>query len=237
MAWLRGFVLFALLVAVPFLLERLLGRNPQMPVGGAREALKVSGSFWHDVWQNVLSYSGFGILVLLLIAFLLWLLIFLPQAYQISQYLKQAEREMNGLLRGWGGGYANRKDVVKERADWLTMIPSSNPAAMADVYKNFFDLNQEDLKSGGPQGAAMGKARMTAFLLREIYEGDVESAQRKIFDETEINDGKVPFIAPGLRQLLVSINSNKDTGFSRGAGRPWFPLMHCYQIVWVIRGE
>ena len=79
---------------------------------------------------------------------------------------------MNSLLRGWGGGYSNRKEVVKERAEWLSMIPDSeDPAPFADVYKNFFDLNQEDLKSGGSQGAAMGKVRMTAFLLREIYAG------------------------------------------------------------------
>ena len=99
---------------------------------------------------------------------------------------------MNALLRAWGGGYSgeSRKNVVKERADWLAMIPvTDDPASFADIYKNFFDLNQEDLKSGGPQGAAMGKVRMTAFLLREIYEGNVQNAQLKIFNEFE-NGGK-----------------------------------------------
>ena len=115
MAWLRGFALFALLVAVPLLLEQLFGRHPM-----ARH-IKVGSSFWEDV----LSYSGFGLLVLLLVGFLVVLIIFLPQTYQISEWLTLAEREMNALLRGWGGGYSNRKDVVKERAEWLSMIPDS----------------------------------------------------------------------------------------------------------------
>ncbi|MGC2396827.1 MAG: hypothetical protein WA579_12630, partial [Rhodomicrobium sp.] len=135
MAWLRGFALFALLVAVPLLLEQLFGRHPM-----ARH-IKVGGSFWEDA----LSYSGFGLLVLLLVGFLVVLMVYLPQTYQISEWLTLAERDMNALLRGWGGGYSNRKDVVKERADWLTMIPGSDPAALADVYKEFFNLNQEDL--------------------------------------------------------------------------------------------
>ena len=115
MAWLRGFALFALLVAVPLLLEQLFGRHPM-----ARH-IKVGSSFWEDA----LSYSGFGLLVLLLVGFLVVLIVFLPQTYQISEWLTLAEREMNSLLRGWGGGYSNRKDVVKERADWLSMIPDS----------------------------------------------------------------------------------------------------------------
>ncbi len=73
-------------------------------------------------------------------------------------------------------------------------------AHFSDIYKNFFDLNQEDLKSGGPQGAAMGKVRMTAFLLRELYEGNVRNAQLKISNEFA-NGGK-PYIAPGVRQIV-----------------------------------
>ena len=134
---------------------------------------------------------------------------------------------MNSLLRGWGGGYANRKDVVKERAEWLSMIPDSDdPAAFAEVYKNFFDLNQEDLKSGGSQGAAMGKVRMTAFLLRELYEGNVRNAQLKIFNE--IANGGKPYIAPGIRQIVgydqFDVNDVKNNGFPPDAGVGWFPL-------------
>ena len=102
-----------------------------------------------------------------------------------------------------------------------------DPAALADVYKKFFDLNQDDLKSGGPQGAAMGKARLTAFLLREIYEGNVRNAQLKIFNE--IKNGGKPFIAPGIRQIVgydqFDPNDVKNNGFPPDAGVGWFPLM------------
>jgi hypothetical protein len=217
MAWLRGFALFALLVAVPLLLEQLFGRHPM-----ARH-IKVDSSFW----ENVLSYSGFGLLVLLLVGFLVVPILFLPQTIEISEWLTLAEHEMNSLLRAWSGGYSNRKEVVKERAEWLSMIPDSeDPAPFAEVYKNFFDLNQEDLKSGGSQGAAMGKVRMTAFLLREIYEGRVKNAQLKIFNE--IANGGKPFIAPGIRQIVgydqFDVNDVKNNGFPPDAGVGWFPL-------------
>ena len=219
MAWLRGFALFALLVAVPLLLEQLFGRHPM-----ARH-IKVSSPFWEDL----LSHNGVGIVVLLLfvLPLFIFLFIFLPQTYRISEWLTLAEREMNSLLRGWGGGYGNRKDVVKERAEWLSMIPvTDDPASFADIYKNFFDLNQEDLKSGGSQGVAMGKVRLTAFLLRELYEGNVRNAQLKIFNEFA-NGGK-PYIAPGIRQIVgydqFDMDKYKKTGFPPDAGVGWFPL-------------
>ena len=182
MAWLRAFALFALLVAVPFLVEELLGKHPRMQIG----PIKVGDSFWHDL----LSYSGFGIVVLLFIVFLIVLILYLPQTYQISEWLTLAEREMNSLLRGWGGGLSagTRKDWVKERAEWLSMIPDGK-TDVSDIYKKFFDINQSDLASGGPQATPMGRARFTAFLLREIYEGNVRNAQLKIFNEIK-NGGK-----------------------------------------------
>ena len=203
MAWLRGFALFALLVAVPLLLEQLFGRHPMAPPHKGRQ-LVLGGRCSPTAASASLFFCSS--------AFFIVLLLFLPQTYQISEWLTLAEREMNSLLRGWGGGYANRKDVVKERADWLSMIPvTDDPAPFADIYKNFFDLNQEDLKSGGSQGAAMGKVRMTAFLLRELYEGNVKNAQLKIFNEFA-NGGK-PFIAPGIRQIVgydqFDVNSQK----------------------------
>ncbi len=217
-SWFRALGLFGLLVSVPFLMERLLGRHAQFPIGG----FNVRDSFWHDL----ASYSGFGVIMFLVIALLLFFAIFLPQTYQISDWLSLAEREMNGFLRGWGGGMPAdaRRGMAEERGKWLTMIPNADKGELTEVYKQFFTLNQKDLE-GGPQGAAMGKARMTAFLLREIYEGDVLSAQRKVFDETKLNDGKIPFVAPGIRELIGLDQFDKEKGFPRGAGVGWFPLM------------
>ncbi len=244
-ALLKGLLLVGLLVAVPFAVDQFFGRHPQVQVGSyrsvkdcrpecspncAKDCVKGGKSWWRDwlpsSWDDVRTYGLPALVLLPLLVFLIVLLLFLPRTYQIAEWLTLAEREMNSLLRGWGGGYGNRKDVVKERADWLSMIPNSNPAALADVYKSFFDLNQEDLKSGGPQGAAMGKVRMTAFLLRELYEGNVRNAQLKIFNEVA-NGGK-PYIAPGVRQIVgydqFDMDKYKKNGFPPDAGEDWFPL-------------
>jgi hypothetical protein len=235
MAWLRGFALFALLVAVPLLLEQLLGKHPMV------RHIKVSSPFW----ENLLSYSGFGLLVLLLVGFLIVLMLYLPQTIQISEWLTVAERDLNSLLRGWGGGLQKdtRKEWVKERADWLTMIPGSDPAALADVYKEFFNKNQSDLEKGGSQAAPGSRARFTAFLLREIYEGNVKNAQLKIFNEIK-SGNKDPYIAPGIRQIVgydkFNENDIANNGFPSGAGEGWFPVLLTVKlnnfprrIVWV----
>jgi hypothetical protein len=191
MAWLRGLALFGLLVLVPFAVEQFFGRRPRLQAGSYGSAREWIPSWWHDL----LSYTPAAIILLVLVVLLVLLLINYPQTYKLSEYLTLAERELNALLRGWGGGYSNRKDVVKERADWLSMIPGT-----PEVYKQFFELNQEDLKSGGPQGGAMGKARFTAFLLREIYEGNVRNAQIKILNE--LKSGGKPHIAAGIREIV-----------------------------------
>jgi len=249
-ALLKGLLLIGLLVAVPYAVEQFFGRHPQVQVGGyrsvkdcrpecspncAKDCVKGGTSWWRDwlpsSWDSVRTYGLPAIVLLPLLVFLIVLLLFLPRTYQIADWLTLAERELNSLLRGWGGGYANRKDVVKERADWLAMIPvTDDPAPFADIYKNFFDLNQQDLTSGGSQGAAMGKVRMTAFLLRELYEGNVKNAQLKIFNEFENSKPpkQPPFIAPGIRQIVgydqFDIDKYKKTGFPPDAGVDWFPL-------------
>ena len=47
----------------------------------------------------------------------------------------------------------------------------------------------------------MGKATMTAILLREMYQGSTGRAVKKIIHEFKA--GGTPFVAPGLRQLLA----------------------------------
>jgi hypothetical protein len=215
MAWLRGFLLFALLVAAPLLLEQLFGRHPM-----ARH-LKVGSSFW----ENVLSYSGFGLLVLLLAGFLIVLIAYLPYTIQISEWLTLAERDMNSLLRGWGGGLPAdaRRGMARERGEWLTMIPVSKdkPEALSDLYKTFFEINQREL-GGGAQGDNMGRARYTAFLLRELYEGNVKNAQLKIF--SDVKNGGRPYVAPGIRQIVGYDRFDEKNGFPEDAGVGWFPV-------------
>jgi hypothetical protein len=130
------------------------------------------------------------------------LLIQIPQTYPIAENLKLAEREVNALLRAWGGGLQKdpRQNMAKERADWLDMIPSSNPEVMKDLYKHFYDTNQKEL-AGGSQADNLGKARGIAFLLREVYEGNVRNAQIKLLNEIRNGTAK-PFMVSGLRDIL-----------------------------------
>ena len=157
-------------------------------------------------FDHLLLYVPFAIVLLTFLGFLIVLSLLLPQTYQIADWLRLAEREMNSLLRGWGGEYGKRKDVVKERSDWLSRIPDTgDTAALAD----------------------MGKVRMTAFLLRELYEGNVKNAQLKIFNE--FANGGNPYIAPGIRQIVgydqFDVKDVKNNGFPPDAGVDWFPLL------------
>ena len=165
-----------------------------------------------------LSFVAFGIVVLLLIGFLIVLVLYLPQTYEISEYLNLAERELNSLLRGWGGGLTadKRKAIARERIEMAKAV--GTPEALQKAY----DLNIMDLQSGGPQGSAMGRARFTAFLLREIYEGNVRNAQLKIFNE--VRNGGKPYIASGVSQIVGYDIFDERRGFPEGAGVDWFPL-------------
>jgi hypothetical protein len=112
-----------------------------------------------------------------------------------------------------------RKELAKERAEWISMLdPSSEKRDL------FFDLNQKDLEGGVPS-APGGKARMTAFLLREIYNGHIKAAQSKILAEVKNDkDRKIPYVAPGLSELLGMDKFDRDKGFS-GSGVTWLRLI------------
>ena len=176
---------------------------------------------------GVLSYFALGLLGMLIfvILFTLFLVLasFIARSYQISEWLTLAERDLNSCLRGWGGGMSAdaRKAVAEERIRLAQLV--GTPEAMQEARL----MNMSDLNTGGPQGMAMGMARSTAFLLREIYEGNVRNAQLKVYNDVK-NGGK-PYIAPGIRQILgfdmFSEYDVANNGFPPGAGVDWFPLM------------
>lgn len=68
----------------------------------------------------------------------------------------------------------------------------------------------------------MGKARLTAFLLRELYDGNLKNAQLKIY--SEIKSGNKPYIAPGIWQIVGYDKFDEKKGFPENAGVGWFPL-------------
>ena len=134
-ALLRGFLLIALLVAVPFAVEQFFGRHPQVQIGGygnvkdcrpdcspncAKDCVKDGASWWRDwlpsSWHDLRSYGLTAIVLLPLLVFLIVLLLFLPQTYQIADWLTLAEREMNSLLRAWGGGYCKAAKMWSRNA-------------------------------------------------------------------------------------------------------------------------
>ena len=56
---------------------------------------------------------------------------------------------------------------------------------------------------------------MTAFLLREIYNGHLKAAPSKVITET-INDKdkKIPYVAPGLREFgMEEFQTPSSAGF------------------------
>ena len=190
---------------------RALKERYQMP--GAMKVAAIIGA------AGSLSYIAFGVFGAGVLGFLILLAIYLPQAYTISEYLILAERDLNSWLRAWGGGLSAdaRKALAAERIRWLQMPETP------DAKRVLLDMNFSDLATGGPQGFAIGRARFTAFLLREIYEGNVKNAQLKVY--SEVKDGRKPYIGPGIRQILDYDKFDEKTGFPEGSCIPWFPLM------------
>ena len=136
----------------------------------------------------------------------------------VAQWLTLAERDLNNLL-GSGLAHGGRRDKIKERREWKG--GAQGPAVQINTgdYRSLAHelvaTNEKELQG---KGAAMGKASITAFLLRELYEGNVDTAQSKIFAETINNDGKPPYIAPGIYELVGFEKFNPVTGFPPGAG-------------------
>ena len=145
----------------------------------------------------------------------------------IQGNLKLAERELVKILGdNWDQG--GRQGKVKERSEWAAMAhptivhtlkddelaklaaepgkwsPMVQPSitliyqeGYRSVAHEAFELNKDDMKN---RGAAMGKASMTAALLRELYQGNAGGAVKKVLHEYKI--GNTPFVAPGIRELL-----------------------------------
>ena len=194
-AWLKGIALFVMIVVVSLLLEMAFGRHGQM-----------YRPYLERAWNSLLAYWPIiaGVILVGLVGFIR----FDPRTKKVSDFLTVAENDLNLLLRSWEGGLSatERRDIARERAGWISMLPPSS-----EKRDLFFELSQKDLEGGG-KAAAGAKARMTAFLLREVYHGRVETAQSTIIAATK--DGKQPYVAPGLRELLGMDSFERYGAFS-----------------------
>jgi hypothetical protein len=101
--WLKGFVLFAMLPAGVFIFEWMQDH-----------LRRTHSSFFDFAWNGFLTYwpIAVGIVVVLLAV-----VMFNPRTEEISEYLTVAERDLNSLLRSWGGGLSEAKR--KELADLI----------------------------------------------------------------------------------------------------------------------
>jgi hypothetical protein len=135
----------------------------------------------------------------------------------VARCLTLAERDFNNLVSG-GLGHGGRKERVAERRHWNKMadkpVIQVNAGGYRSVAHELVEANEKELSG---KGTTMGKASITAFLLRELYQGDIEAAQLKIVADTR-NNGTPPYIAPGIDELVGFDKFDKELGFPRGAG-------------------
>jgi hypothetical protein len=140
----------------------------------------------------------------------------------VYRWLTLAERDFNYLLSS-GMGQGGRLERVAERREWnkMAQIPTVqiNTGDYRSVAHQLIETNEKELAG---KGSTMGKATITAFLLRELYEADVDAAQIKIFADTRnSSDGRTPpYIAPGIYELVGFDKFNPATGFPPNAGVP-----------------
>ena len=165
--------------------------------------------------------------VLLLMAALLiafWFVRYLinDRESDVARWLLLAEREFNSLVNS-GQSHGGRQDRVKERRDWNEMNRIPETGVHIYKYKKGYKSLAHELASlnetdAAGKGTTMSKATITAFLLRYLYEGEVKAAQAKIWAEARNNEGKVPFIAPGIYELVGLDKFDPEKGFAPGAG-------------------
>jgi hypothetical protein len=197
---LKGFLFFAVLVAIAL---------------SGSTAFNKSGGF------SVYGYGQPWALYVLAAVLAAWIIIWAravrDRASEIEGWLKLAERDLNGQLSS-GMEHGGRKGKVAERAQWSAMAASPGRQTFEAGYRtpahDLIDLNEKDLAA---KGAAMGRAAYTASLFRELYEGSVESAQRRIEADVK-NSGNIPYVAPGIRDLIGFDLFDREAGFPIGAG-------------------
>jgi len=178
---------------------------------------------WDFIWNALL------ISVMVLIAFFVIVLFIDYLTEDVARWLTLAERDLNNLLSG-GLSHGGRKERIGERKDWneWAQVPvvQINSGDYRSVAHELVASNEKEMAG---KGATMGKASITAFLLRELYEGNVEAAQSKIFAETLNNDDrKPPYIAPGIYELVGFDKFDPHTGFPRHAG------VNRFLLKWVV---
>jgi hypothetical protein len=157
-------------------------------------------------------------LAMLFVGFMVVRLTIYRQEEWVARCLALAERDFNNLVSS-GLAHGGRRERVEERRRWNQMdrppVVQVNTAGYRSVAHDVVEWNEKELSG---KGSTMGKATITAFLLRELYDGDVEGAQIKIFADTRNNNGTPPYIAPGIYELVGFSQFDPEHGFPPNVG-------------------
>ncbi len=227
---LKAIAIFAGMIVLPIVADNLISKRPDIRLFGS------FGWSWALVPIIILLAAGIPYAISAY-----WK--FKEDIEQIESWLKIAERELLKLL-GDNWDQAGRHTKIKERAEWNAMAqtpliqvikPQGEPKDRADwppipqtaftqvfqegyrtVAHEAFELNKTDVVN---RGKAMGKASMTAVLLRELYQGSSGRARAKIAAELAAG-GDPPFVAPGIRELIAF----KDGKLEEKAPFDWIKL-------------
>ncbi len=162
------------------------------------------------------------LILILLAAFVAVRYVIFLQEEKVARCLILAERDFNNLISG-GMSHGGRLERVAERREWNRLADLPTIQINTDGYRSVaHELVAANEKELGGKGSTMGKASITAFLLRELYQGLVDNAQIKIAAEMR-NSGSLPYVAPGIDQLVGLDKFNTVTmTFPPDAGvEPW----------------
>lgn len=208
-------MIFSAMVVAPFVLDRLVHRRG-------------TPSIVFDS-TTIANAASLAVAALIVVGIVLFVLLH-DRLKTIATCLTLAERDLNSQLSS-GLEHGGRKARAVERSEWNRMIIQPETQIFEKGYRTpTHDLIADNEKELQSKGAAMGRATITAFLLRELYEGNVDAAQSKIAADTR-NGDKVPYIAPGIRELVGFDKFKPETGFEPGAGVNWV-LLRMTVVLW-----
>jgi hypothetical protein len=202
---LKAIAIFFVMIAVPVIADNFIHERPDVPLFGPSQRP------WLILFLFILAAAAIPAVIAAY-----WK--FEEEIEQMESWLTLAERELLKLINdGWD--QTGRLAKVDERAKWNAMAQTPFIQIFKEGYRTVaqeaFDLNKEDMKS---RGATMGKAGMTAALLRELYQGSVSRAKAKV--SAEQKNGSAPFVAPGIRELI----GFDKPGFPDKVGVNWLKL-------------
>ncbi len=202
---LKAFAIFAAMIAAPIVADNFISKRPDVPLFGG-----VAWS-WLPVPALILGAASIPFVI-----FAYWK--FEEEIEDIESWLQLAERELLKYISdGWD--QSGRLARVAERAQWNAMAQTPSIQNFQEGYRTVaheaFELNRQDMAN---RGTTMGKASMTAYLLRDLYQGSVSRAKEKV--SGEMRNGNTPFVAPGIRELIGFDNP----GFPEEGGVNWVKL-------------